>query len=222
MHVVSCVDLVVRQWVACSVVVVFIFFDVLSILSFRKSFDFFFYFFNYYSSGHDIPLGELQEHELGHMQKDVLQWSSGEVLWWIENNINFNQDEQLAFRVKRIFCEKYFQKKNIKKNSSTISTHGKVGGDISGKLLSSLYREKLYQLLVRADIPRAFAQQMMKTFGNKLNTTCPRNCGEIFRLKDRRGNIFKSYIIFLCVSLCSVCSVADFFFFFWLPLNRAC
>ena len=168
---------------------------------------FFYYFFNYYSSGHDIPLGELQEHELGHMQKDVLQWSSGEVLWWIENNINFNQDEQLAFRVKRIFCEKYFQKKNIKKNSSTISTHkkvvGKVGGDISGKLLSSLYREKLYQLLVRADIPRAFAQQMVKTFGNKLNTTCPRNCGEIFRLKNRRGKTFKSFNIyfFLCVSV---------------------
>ena len=46
--------------------------------------------------------------QLGHLQKDLLLWTSYEVLYWLELNETFNHDIQLKYRVERMFCDAYF------------------------------------------------------------------------------------------------------------------
>ena len=131
----------------------------------------------------NIPLGSLPAHEAAHLEKDVLLWTPEELLWWIELHEDFRGDIQLAYRVKRIFCDRAFFKSAHPKSFQVC---GELGGVISGRLLSSLYRDKLYQLLVRSDVPRPFSHTFVEKIGCQLTTACPRGCGETFLLKDRK------------------------------------
>ena len=73
-----------------------------------------------------------------------------------------------------------------KKTKTKTPVDGEVGGSISGSLLSSMYRDKLFSLLVSANIPRIFAKSLVDKFGNELRSSCPRGCGAHFLLKDRK------------------------------------
>ena len=134
----------------------------------------------------NISLKNLKKHEANHIEKDLLLFTPEELLWWIELNETFRGDIQLGYRVKRIFCERAFFNK---KHPKTFTVHGEVGGIISGKLLSSLYREKLYQLLVNGGVERMFSKQFVEKLGSNLKTSCPRKCGEIFLLNDRKEHV---------------------------------
>ena len=135
--------------------------------------------------------------------QDLLLWTPYEVLHWLELHVFAGQvDIQLKFRVMRIFCDDYFydqkpiqnsssspkKKKSYmaKKTKTKTPVDGEVGGSISGSLLSSMYRDKLYQLLVSGNISRIFAKSLVDKFGNELRSSCPRGCGAHFLLKDRK------------------------------------
>jgi hypothetical protein len=141
----------------------------------------------------NIPLIDLHQHELNHLNKDLLLWTPHELLYWLELHENFNNDIQLKFRVLRIFCDDHFYqdvngktKKKKKNTQKKINVKGEIGGSISGKLLSSLFREKLYNLLLQAHISRPFSKNLVEKIGNQLRSTCPRECGAQFLLKDRK------------------------------------
>eukprot|EP00946_MAST-07B_sp_MAST-7B-sp1_P000156 g156.t1 len=154
----------------------------------------------------NVRADRLQEHEEAHLDKDLLLFTPAELAWWIELNEDFRGDPQLRFRVLQCFLGHAYTKKHFPmgrltkfndisaqvsspgKNAKRLLTQPGGGGPISGRLLSSMWRSKIKNLLCDDnDIDRPFCKRLLDKLGTSLRTTCPRGCGvPMFPLDDRK------------------------------------
>lgn len=146
----------------------------------------------------NIRSDRLREHEESHLRKDLLLFTPHELSWWIEENVDFRGDNQLAFRVQQCFLGHEYSKKLLasqrQKGDFINETIGHLPErrdvPISGRRLSSMWRSKLFTLLCQEGrIDRPFAKSLLDKIGSSLRTSCPRGCNTPpFLLDDRKDH----------------------------------